>query len=94
MTPLLLDGKFRLLAYVGLGHVHPQEPAPPKTLRDIAAEGREHRAAVTRCDDPDCFMTFDLAHVQPRPPYAVAHKWWMSLSEARAIAHALWLARD
>ena len=93
MTPLMTDSKFSLLYYV-TGRVFPQEPTPPKSLGDIAAEGQEHRAAVTHCADPECFMTFDLAHVRPEPPYVIAHKWWMSLSRARAIAHALWFARD
>lgn len=93
MTPLLLDAKFLLLAYTGHGRVHPQEPAH-MTLGDIAEDGLQYRGAVTHCADPECFITFDLAHVEAHPPHSLAHRWWMSLSKARAIAHALWFARD
>lgn len=95
MKPITPDNKFSLLAYV-TGTVFPQEPPPAKSLADIYIEGGLHRAAVVLDKAEGYYLTFDLRHVRPvmSSPYFTAHRWWMSLSKARAIAHAKWFARD
>lgn len=96
--PLAPMGNYTQVTFTRDGRAFDLGTGLAHTLGEIRNLGQERgaRAAVAYDHVIECHMVFDLKYISimSAHPYFVANRWWMSLSRPRAIAQALWFARD